>query len=456
MVLSRSRISYIFIAVFTIILLVIIYLRPKQAPQPLTGPLLSQNYTQSDDTLRVLLYAHSSDYFMFRSTPIGFQYELLNALAKGLDMKLDLTLNGNPDEVYSQAFGNRYDIVAMDFKKNHFVAQLLTLSLPHSQSHPVLIERVPEEGDSTAHRILYVPAQFSSQISTDSLPDPSSWVTAYSSELTTEEMFDLLQKKKMDYIVSDYQTAITLLPFYSDLQMSRQIGEDFDRSWVLNDYNDELNQRINSWLAEYKQSKEYEKLCKKYFSPHSKVLNYTSPQTRSKRISPYDRELKKYAKPYRIDWRLVASIIYQESKFQSNLVGMGGSFGLMQLMPATAARYGITPESSPEEQIKGGIQLIAQLKRRYRNVENDEDRLYFICAAYNAGSGHIQDAQRLCEKYGEDKYVWNNVAKYLELKSESQHYNDPVVKLGYYPGRHTVKYAERVIARYNGYKTMVK
>ena len=258
---------------------------------------------------------------MFRSTPIGFQYELLNALANGLDMKLDLTINGNPDEVYPQAFGNHYDIVAMDFKKNHFVAQLLTLSLPHSQSHPVLIERVPEKDDSLFHRILYVPAQFSAQISTDSLPDPSSWVTAYSSELTTEDLFDLLQKKKMDYIVSDYQTAITLLPFFPDLEMSKQIGEDFDRSWVLNDYNDSLNLRINNWLAEYKQSKEYEKLCKKYFSPHSKVLSYTSPQKRSKRISPYDRELKKYAKPQGIDWRLVASIIYQESKFQCNRSG---------------------------------------------------------------------------------------------------------------------------------------
>lgn len=453
---SRSRISYIFIAVCTIILLVIICLRPKQSTFSFTDALQSQAHAPGDDTLHVLLYAHSSDYFMFRSTPIGFQYELLNALAKGLDMKLDLTINGNPDEVYPQAFGNHYDIVAMDFKKNHFVAQLLTLSLPHSQSHPVLIERVPEKDDSLFHRILYVPAQFSAQISTDSLPDPSSWVTAYSSELTTEDLFDLLQKKRMDYIVSDYQTAITLLPFFPDLEMSKQIGEDFDRSWVLNDYNDSLNLRINNWLAEYKQSKEYEKLCKKYFSPHSKVLSYTSPQKRSKRISPYDRELKKYAKPLGIDWRLVASIIYQESKFQCNLVGMGGSFGLMQLMPGTAARYGITPESSPEEQIRGGIKLISQLKRRYRNVEDDEDRLYFICAAYNAGSGHIQDAQRLCEKYGEDKYVWKNVAKYLELKSESQYYNDPVVKLGYYPGRHTVRYAEKVIARYKGYKATIK
>lgn len=431
-------------------------MRPQQAQSPFSETLSSQVHTPSDDTLRVLLYAHSSDYFMFRSTPIGFQYELLNDLAKGLNMKLDLTINGNPDEVYPQAFGNRYDIVAMDFKKNHFVAQLLTLSLPHSQSHPVLIERVPQEGDSIFRRILYVPAQFPTQIHTDSLPDPSSWVTAYSSELTTEEMFDLLQKKRMDYIVSDYQTALTLLPFFPDLEMSKQIGEDFDRSWVLNDYNEELNVRINQWLSEYKQSKEYDKLCKKYFSPHSKVLSYTSPQKRSKRISPYDRELKKYARPHHIDWRLVASIIYQESKFQSNLVGMGGSFGLMQMMPATAARYGITPESSPEEQIRGGIILISQLKKRYQNIPDDNDRLYFICAAYNAGSGHIQDAQRLCEKYGEDKTIWNNVAKYLELKSESQYYNDPVVKLGYYPGRHTVKYAERVIARYNGYKTIVK
>lgn len=452
----KPRKSFIFIALCTIVLLVIIAIRTKQSHSTFTETLQSQPYTHSDDTLRVLLYAHSSDYFMFRGTPIGFQYELLRALANAFDMKLDLTVNGNPDEVYPQAFSNCYDIVAMDFQKNYFISQLLTLSIPHSKSYPVLIERIPQDNDSLHHRILYVPAQFSSQIHTDSLPNPSSWTTAYSSELTTEDMFELLQKKKMDYIVTDYQTALTLLPFYPDLQMSKQIGEEFDRTWVLNDYNIALNDRINKWLKEYKTSKQYTRLCKKYFSPQSTVLNYSSPQKQSKRISPYDLIIKKYSKPYDIDWRLVASIIYQESKFQSNLTGMGGSFGLMQMMPGTAARYGLTPNSTPEEQIKAGIILLSQLKHRYQNITNDEDRLYFICAAYNAGSGHILDAQRLCEKYGENKYIWNNVAKYLELKSESQYYNDPVVKFGYYPGHHSVKYAERVIARYNGYKAIVK
>lgn len=454
---ARQKFSYTFIAIFTIILLVIVYLHANFRSNDISSEFSSKPYSQSEDTLRVLLYAHSSDYFMFRSTPIGFQYELLNNLAKALNKKLDLTINGNPDEVFSLAFANQYDIVAMDFQKDPITSQLLTLSIPHSQSYTVLIERVPEKGDTLRDNNLYIPAQFPAKVSTDSLDNPKSWHIAYSSGMTNEDLFDLLQNKKVNYIVSDYQTAITLLPFYPDLQMGQTLGEKFDRTWVLNDYNKVLNKQINDWLADYKESKGYASLCKKYFSQYSHVLSYTSPKKRSRHISPYDHLIKRYAKKQGLDWRLVASIIYEESKFQSNLIGMGGSFGLMQMMPATGARYGISADSSPEEQIRAGVTLISQLKRRYKgHVENEDDMLHFICAAYNAGAGHIQDAQRLCEKYGEDKYVWANVAKYLELKSESQYYNDPVVKLGYYPGRHSVRYAERVITRYNGYKATVK
>lgn len=453
---ARQKISYTFIAIFTIILLVIVYLHTNFRSDHNSSEFPSKPYSQSEDTLRVLLYAHSSDYFMFRSTPIGFQYELLNNLAKSLNKKLDLTVNGNPDEVFSMAFSNQYDIVAMDFQKDPITSQLLTLSIPHSQSYAVLIERVPEKNDTINDFNLYIPAQFPAKISTDSL-DNSDWKIAYSSGMTIEDLFDLLQNKKVSHIVSDYQTAITLLPFYPDLQIVKTLGEKFDRTWVLNDHNDTLNKQVNKWLDEYKKSKSYASLCKKYFSPYSHLLSYTSPKKQSRRISPYDHLLKRYAKKQGLDWRFVASIIYEESKFQSNLIGMGGSFGLMQMMPGTGARYGISHDSTPEEQIRAGVTFISQLKRRYKDhVENEDDLLHFICAAYNAGAGHIQDAQRLCEKFGEDKYVWSNVAKYLELKSESQYYNDPVVKLGYYPGRHTVKYAERVISRYNGYKTIVK
>ena len=67
------------------------------------------------------------------------------------------------------------------------------------------------------------------------------------------------------------------------------------------------------------------------------------------------------------------------------------------------------------------------------------------------GPGHILDAIALCQKHGGDATHWNEVAEYLMLKSHKEYYCDPVVKCGYYPGKHTVNYVNEVMDRYNGY-----
>ena len=75
----------------------------------------------------------------------------------------------------------------------------------------------------------------------------------------------------------------------------------------------------------------------------------------------------------------------------------------------------------------------------------------FVAASYNSGPGHILDAMALCKKYEEDATRWEKVAEYLALKSHKEYYNDPVVKCGYYPGKHTIHYVEEVMNRYKGY-----
>ena len=121
------------------------------------------------------------------------------------------------------------------------------------------------------------------------------------------------------------------------------------------------------------------------------------------------------------------------------------------MMPVTCERYGITDSSSVEDQIWAGAKYISFLCNIFRDKVDTTDLYYFTVAAYNSGPGHILDAIELCKKYDGDHTKWSNVSEYLIKKSHKEYYRDPVVKCGYYPGKHTVNYVEQVMTRYNGF-----
>ncbi|MDD4395188.1 MAG: transglycosylase SLT domain-containing protein [Bacteroidales bacterium] len=401
--------------------------------------------------LSILLYCNSSDYFLYKGMPIGFQYELLKMMGNSLDMEISITYSDSPDFIKEHLHGSDYDIIAIDVDSTELGKRSLVFSLSHSSSYPVLVQRIEDESASL-RKILYVPAHFPGTIVLDSIPGDDEFLIMRSSTMEADEMFGLLQDGKIHYLVSDYNTAITLLPFYSDLKISNQIGATYRRKWILNPANKKINDLINNWLTNFKQTADYQKLCTKYFSPKSKFLHNASVEKRHGRISQYDKIIKKYAKKQHLDWRFVSSIIFQESRFTSDGLGVGGSFGIMQLMPETAARYGIDSTSNIEQQLWAGIQLISFLNKLFIDIEDEMERSYFVAASYNAGPGHIIDACNLCRKFGDNYQLWENVKVYLALKSEKEFYNDPVVKNGYYPGRHTIRYTQQVMERYQAYK----
>ena len=409
----------------------------------------------TSDTLHALLFYHASDYFIYHGYPIGFQYDMLNLMASDIGKKIVITVEDDPEKAFYSCFTNQYDLVAMDINKGKIFTSYLIFSEPHSYSYPVLISRKNTKISDTLTNELYLSAQFPVDISLVDVHYNSSWNYIYTENNKTEDLFELLDEKKIDFIASDYNLAITLLPFYPNLKIVGRIGSDFAREWVLNSNNSSLNKTIDDWIVEFKSTKKYETLCKRYLNTNSPVIQQSFGTKNRNSISAYDQFIKKTCQPYGLDWRFVSSIIYQETKFKTDRVGMGGSFGIMQLMPKTAAQYGITDSSSVEEQIQGGIKHIAKLYKSYSNISSEDDRLYMTAAAYNAGRGHIQDAMALCAKYEKDSVnTWSMISKYLGLKSQREYYNDPVVQCGYYPGNHSIKYAKQVMERFFAYKSV--
>ena len=406
---------------------------------------------ESDSTsLNVFLFANYSDYFVYRGVPLGFQYELLKILGDSLHLNLNIDVECDYYNIVCEPRKRKYDVVAMELPHCEWLNSLVCSSLPFDTTYPVLVGgKRFLSSDSTC--TLYLPANFAAAISYDSLPESAKWTVEKSSYATVEELFDWLDNGRVGYIASDYHTAALLLQFYPDLSIVKQIGHPYPRQWILRFENDSLNVLINNWLKDFVNSKKYNSLCKKYFSQQPKVQNVPQAKRKTRHISPYDNIVRKYASAAGIDWRFVLSIMYQESKFYSGLYGLGGSFGLMQMMPVTCEKYGIDENSSEEEQIIAGVKHIKSIQRFFADIDDEREKMQFVAAAYNSGPGHIQDAQRLCSKYGDNPHLWEDVSKYLILKAEKEFYTDNVVKCGYYPGRHSVVYADLVMSRYDSY-----
>src|SRR3954452_681706 len=116
-------------------------------------------------------------------------------------------------------------------------------------------------------------------------------------------------------------------------------------------------------------------------SPKNSDWNWWAKQR--DRQSSYDAFIDRYAAQYHVDPVLVRAVIQVESNFNPRCVSNKGARGLMQLMPETARQYGVRNVFDPEENIRGGIQNLAELLARHRGD------LRQVLAAYNAGDGAV-------------------------------------------------------------------
>jgi len=175
------------------------------------------------------------------------------------------------------------------------------------------------------------------------------------------------------------------------------------------------------------------------------------------KISKYDDIIKKNAAIIGWDWRLLASLIYQESQFDPHAKSWAGAHGLMQIMPATAKELGVKDRSNPEQVIKGGSKYLKLLYDRFDMVEDSVQRIKFSMASYNCGYGHVTDAQNLAEKKGVDKNIWDDHVDNIILElSYPKNYNDPIVKYGYVRGNEPYNYVSHIFERYDHYMQFIK
>ncbi len=227
------------------------------------------------------------------------------------------------------------------------------------------------------------------------------------------------------------------------------------RSWAVRKDMADLAESLDDWFGDGVEV-EVEKAENQRLKQRLQVRRHVRAPFISKEkgvISTYDNYFKEAAHAIGWDWRLVAAQCYQESGFDPNAVSWAGASGLMQLMPSTAAQMGLKKEFifKPAENIAAATRYISHLQNIFKSVPDPMERLMFVLGAYNAGPGHIQDAQALARKYGRNANSWNDVSEYVRGLSQARYYRDPVVRHGYMIGSETYGYVQSIMDRWQAY-----
>jgi membrane-bound lytic murein transglycosylase F len=277
-------------------------------------------------------------------------------------------------------------------------------------------------------------------------------------DMNTEDLIRMVAEGEIPYTVADYNLASINQTYYRDLDIDVRLSFSQRIAWAVRGSSPELLKEVNEWIGKMKQNVDYYVIYNKYFE------NYKSYSRRIKseffsletgKISQYDDIIKARAESIDWDWRLLSSMIYQESGFDPKAKSWAGARGLMQLMPATAREMGITNLHSPESSVKAGTRYISYLKNQWKSIPDSSERVKFILASYNVGFNHVRDAQRLAEKNNEDPQDWTVIGEYLLKLSSPDFYNDPVVQYGYCRGQEPYYYVEEILERYEHYKKFV-
>ena len=446
-------------------------------------PEIKENEHEVRDTLTVMQHVLENgrllavtnceviNYNTEKATPSGFEYELLSDFCKDRGIELEMLVNENLDSCFMLLDSAKVDIVAIGVGSNKDMKRRFLLSDPILKQRSVLVQRLPKDWNqmSTANevenKLLRSPVDLAGK--TIHLPQGSHEVkllehlsdqigdTIYIVECDSLNSVDLVKAVASGYIdytvVEEYVARMASIGLRS-LDTKLFVSVEQPLCWAIanHDGDSSLLVELNSWIDGFEQ-RNLNRILAKYVN---QANVFSTKKLSGDHISFFDDIIKKTAKEIGWDWRLLASLIYEESHFKLDLESEKGAFGLMQLMPVVMEKYGIDYDATPAEQLHAGGQLLSDLNRCLEDKVTDSvERVKFVLAAYNAGLGNVYDAQRLAEKYGKYPDVWDdNVDFFILNKSKPQYYNDTCCKAGYLRGTETYRFVQEILDRYYQYQ----
>ncbi len=427
--------------------------------------------------LRVVVDYNSTNYFIYRGKPLGFQYELLQQLAKDMGVELEIVVSNNLEETFEGLNDKRYDLIAKNLTVTKTRSEFIEFTAPLIQTRQVLVQRKPDNWQEMPSYILE-DSLLRNQIDLGKKQVHVQKNTSFYRRLVNlsdeigeeieivqdsiygvEQLIAMVANGDIDYTICDEIVGHVNESYYSNLDVETPISFPQNIAWAVRHHSPEWLAYINNWIINFKETDQFKSLYSKYFENQrsSTMMSSDYHSITGGKISEYDDIVTKISEKVGLDWLLVSAVMYQESRFNPEAESWAGAYGLMQIMPESADMFGIYDYHEPANNIEVGARFLKWLDDNFsEDIPDPNERLKFVLASYNVGLGHVKDAQRLAEKYDKIPIVWtDNVDYFILHKSSTQFYKDPVVRWGYCRGEEPFNYVLSVMDIYHHYQNIM-
>lgn len=416
--------------------------------------------------LRVITRNSPETYFLWRGELLGFEYELMRRYASLNNLKLEMVVADSYDEMLTMLNEGRGDMIAAGLSRteNRLVKikqQKMQSSIRYNRVSELLVahKESPKINSLTDLKGRVITVRRSSsfwQTAEQLAKEYKVTLVAADELLATELLIAQVADKTIDLTIADSNLVAIEQNFRDEIITPLKLKDSVPYAYVTRNNNPELLKSLNGFIRQHYRKTFYNVVKNKYFknSTNQNKLRESRLQVGSD-LSPYDDIIKENVTEYHFDWRLIVSQMYQESRFDPLAHNLTGAKGLMQMLPRTAEELGVTNLTEPEQAISSGIRYLNWTRDRFSKDLPVQEQIFFSLASYNAGFGHVKDAQRLARQLGlrDDKW-FNHVEKAMLLLQQKEYYKK--ARFGYVRGTEPVNYVRDIHQRYLSYIRITK
>ena len=412
--------------------------------------------------LRAVTRNHPGTYFMWKGQILGFEFSLLEKYAADIGVRLEILVADRHDDFVRALETGRADIAASllavtERRKREGMA----FSTPYIESRVGIVARsgdaINSIGDLDGRRVYVRPSSSQYDVAERLRRQvPGLKIELAPEELDIQQVIDRVADDDYDLAIADKVSVKLEQAWREDIEFALPLpDQDSSYAWMMRANNPALLASVNAFFAKPKIDEVLPSLYARYFESPKRTRPEITELTDKGKISPFDDVVQRYAEKFDFDWRLLVAQMFQESNFNPKAKSWVGARGLMQVMPNTGKQVGETNLFDPETSVRAGVKYLDWLHRKFDDKGISPDNMmWFTLAAYNAGLGHVYDAQDLAEKKGWNRHVWfDNVEKAMLLLSDPKHYKQ--ARYGYARGQEPFDYVRKIEARFRSFVNLL-
>lgn len=404
--------------------------------------------------LRLITNNSINTYYYYNGKPAGFEYDLAKAFADFLNVELDVVTPGW-NSMFSYLEQNKGDLIASQITITKERLEKVSFSIPYMTIRQHIIHHKlvfgPKNIEDLSFRTIHVRRGTSYQSRLETIKNSGIDLNyILHNNMPTEELIRMVHDRKIQFTIADNNIAYLNQRYYPDIRIGIAVQGKESLAWAVNKNDLPLLEQINKFFLYANETALLKQISDKYY-PDIEGSNSFDIKKFHKmiktRLPKYKEIIIKESQKYGFDWKLVAALIYQESRFNPNARSFSNVRGLMQLTILTAQEMGIDNRLKPSESIRAGIKYLDKMVKKFDYLEDSYQRILFGMASYNIGYGHVTDAMQLAKDMNLDETKWQDLKIVLPLLSKSKYYKK--TKYGYARGWEPVQYVERILTYFD-------